>query len=82
MHTHSSHGVDAIDVVVGPAGGQLVWVLLLLEERQKKKFQIMHNKIIFTPLNDRKLLFDLIISQWSSSGTIVLWCGALAFLKQ
>lgn len=28
--TYSSHGVDAVDVVVGPAGGQLVGVLLLL----------------------------------------------------
>lgn len=27
---YSSHGVDAVDVVVGPAGGQLVGVLLLL----------------------------------------------------
>lgn len=28
--TYGSHGVDAVDVVVGPAGGQLVGVLLLL----------------------------------------------------
>lgn len=28
--TYSSHGVDAVNVVVGPASGQLVGVLLLL----------------------------------------------------
>lgn len=29
--THCSHGVDAVDVVIRPAGRQLVGVLLLLE---------------------------------------------------
>lgn len=28
--TYSSHGVDAVNIVVGPAGGQLVGVLLFL----------------------------------------------------
>lgn len=31
---HRSHGVDAVDVVVRPAGRQLVGVLLLLEQEE------------------------------------------------
>lgn len=32
---HRSHGVDAVDVIVRPAGGQLVGVLLLLEQEEE-----------------------------------------------
>lgn len=36
MGTYSSHGVDAVYVVVGPAGSELVGILLFLNEHRKK----------------------------------------------
>lgn len=46
--TYSSHGVDAVDVVVGPAGSQLVGVLLLLNVDRKTDSQtlIYHFKML------------------------------------
>lgn len=35
--TYSSHGVDAVYVVVRPAGSELVGILLLLNEHGKTK---------------------------------------------